>query len=246
MVKIEGIFEFPPIIDLVVLRLLVGSVGLISMAVALFGVTGFFDGKDVDPTAKVLPTTTVSPTDSTPTDPAPTTTSPTPTSTATATRNPSPTPTRHTTGGTTGGTDGGSSGGPDPDPPVDPAARQLRHGTLVVRSYVAVNLDSTAADWGAFKGSWDNLRNLEWDGDPTSMSIDNFPDSTAVLPSTAPSDFTACSIAKGGDPTTGSGLHAGQRFCVRTRKGHLVLLKVKKVVPGDYGSLTLDATVWHG
>lgn len=266
IVEIQGILKFPPIIDVVALRVLIGTVGLVSLAVALLGVTGVFDGRDADPVAALVPTTSAaaSPTVPSSTVPSPTRptgpTGPAPDPTDTMTASPTPTGGASTAPGpSSAGSTGGTTGQADPVPPtttppppppthpVDPAAQRLRHGTLVVRSYVAVDLDSTAADWGAYKGSWEGVRNLEWDGDPKSIGIDNYPDSTAVLPAAAPSDFTACSVAKGGDPAGGAaGLHAGERFCVRTRVGHLVLLLVKKVVPGDYGSLTLDATVWRG
>lgn len=123
-----------------------------------------------------------------------------------------------------------------------------RQGTLTVRANVAVDLDSSAPDWGAVKGAWMGIRDFEWDGDPKSVGIAGGSANVALLGTAAPSDFVACSTAPtGGDPAAGDGLHVGERFCIQTGK-HMVLLTVNAVNPSVNGSpatLAMDAIVWN-
>lgn len=135
-----------------------------------------------------------------------------------------------------------------PAAPASGPGSVARQGTLTVRAYVAVDLDSSAPDWGAVQGDWKGIRDLVWDGDPTSVGIAGGSANVALLGAAAPSDFTACSTAPtGGDPAAGDGLHVGERFCIQTGR-HLVLLTVTAVNPSVNGSpatLAMNAIVWN-
>lgn len=124
-----------------------------------------------------------------------------------------------------------------------------RQGPLTVRDSVAVDLDSSAPDWGAVKGTWNNIRDIEWDGPgKDTFSVNGGWDNVAVLGSAAPSDYVSCGTAPtGANPEAGGGFHVGERICVQTGR-HLVLLTVKAVnasVNGSPATLVLDAIVWN-
>jgi len=116
----------------------------------------------------------------------------------------------------------------------------LRTGTLVVRTSVAVNLDSQAQDWDARQGSWDGIRNFEWDGG-NSFMLSGGSQNVAVLAANTPADYTACESAAYGQDLTSQ---VGTRFCVRTQGGHLALLVVKAASDASNGTLTMQVTVW--
>jgi len=169
---------------------------------------------------------------------------------------PTPTPSPSMASTTTDSASPAVSGSSDATASTDAAAAPTsgpgsvaRQGRLTVRAYVAVDLDSAAADWGAVKGSWDNVRDLEWDGPgKDTFSVTGGWANVAVLGSTAPSDYVACSTAQmGTDPEAGNGFHVGERICVQTGR-HLVLLAVAAVnasVNGSPATLVMNATVWN-
>lgn len=124
----------------------------------------------------------------------------------------------------------------------------VRHGVLTVRAHFAIDLDSSATDWGAFRGTWADGRNFEWDGDPQWLRVAGAPDSISVPDPSGPADYDACvAAAPKGDPGGARGLRPGVRFCVQTGR-HMVLLivtavhKASNVAPA---TLVLDATVWN-
>lgn len=209
-------------------RVLVVAVGVLSFAVAGIGSFSTPD-KGLGPVVSLQSATGTS------AAPIPTSASSPPTAPTSTVATPDAAPTTSTTTTT--------------DPvPTSGFGSVARQGTLNVRAFVAVDLDSTAADWGARQGTWADGRDFEWDGGPTDLMINGAPGTTAVLGSAAPSDFTACTTARMGVwPAADKGLYVGQRFCVQTG-AHMVLLDVKAMkqsVNGSPAMLTMNAIVWN-
>lgn len=170
-----------------------------------------------DEVVTVVPTVVPTPPPPPPNPPSPPTTTP-----ATTTTTSAPPPTTEA---------------PAVEPTVDP--QLIRRGTYTWTSGIAIDLHSTAADWGAKDGEWRDGssysysdRDMEWfySPDGSSIAIDGA-GNRAIVPAGTPWSLAGCQSVWSPNPPSIGGFTEGKRFCAWLGGGIWVMMQINSISP---------------
>ncbi len=143
--------------------------------------------------------------------------------------------------------------------PTQAAAEEptlLRHSQYLWVSEIAIDLHSTASDWGANSGDWGSEdgyhysdSDMEWfyGAGGSSIRIDGWKN-RALVPSGVPWTLDGCRSVWSQNPAPFSQFEEGMRFCAWLGGGIWVMVEVREISPPDGGTpaaALVEIAVWH-